>query len=214
MTAGPGLPLDLQDSLTTLQAVLNVACGIPGSTAAPANGSFVFPQVGADGVALPNGDMPGNELAKLTYDVISIVGLGNDEARNTYDPDAVIEGDEYEPDPDDPEARLGGVIQSIHGNRLITVQVKCEQQAPNAAGAFTYIERVRTRMVLPSVSEALEAKGLAVADMTAARPASYVDNNGRTVAVVYFEIVFNAADSASDDPVTTIETADKPEQLP
>lgn len=204
--AGPSLPLDLQGSLTTLAALLNIAAGVPGSTAQYTDGPFVFPQVGADGVVtLPDGSTATNELTKLEYEIVSIVGLGNDELRNPYDPDVLLPGDTYEPDPEDPDARLGAVIPTQHGNRIITLQVKAETQAPSAAGAWQYIERIRTRLGLASFNESLEAVGLAVNDMREARPFSYTDDSGRTVQVVIFELVLNAADSAQDDPITTIE---------
>lgn len=204
--AGPSLPLDLQGSLTALAAMLNVAAGIPGSTANYTDGAFVFPQVGADGVVvLPDGSLPTNELTKLEYEIVSIVGLGNDETRYRYDADVLIDGDTYEPNPEDPLERLGAVIQGLQGNRVITLQIKAETQAPSAAGAWLYIERIRTRLGLESFNEALEAVGLAINDMREARPFSYADDSGRTVQVVIFELVLNAADIAEDDPVTTIE---------
>lgn len=205
--AGPSQPLDLQGSLTALAAMLNVAAGVPGATANYSDGSFVFPQVGADGVAvLPDGNLPTNELTKLEYEIVSIVGLGWEELRNPYDPDTLIDGDTYEPDPDDPDARLGAVIPTLGGNRVITLQVKAETQAPSAAGAWLYIERIRTRIVLDSFNENLEAVGLAVADVGIATPHSYRDDSGRKVQVVILELVLNAADNQQDDPLTSIET--------
>jgi hypothetical protein len=204
--AGPSLPLDLQGSLTALASLLNVAAGVPGSTAQYTDGPFVFPQVGGDGVqTLPDGSTATNALTKLEYEIVSIVGLGVDELRNPYDADTLIAGDTYEPDPEDPDARLGAILPTMQGNRIITLQVKAETQAPSAAGAWQYIERIRTRLGLESFNEALEAVGLAVNDMREARPFSYTDDSGRTVQVVIFELVLNAADSAQDDPVTTIE---------
>lgn len=204
--AGPSLPLDLIGSLNALAAMLNVAAGVPGSTATYTDGPFVFPQVGEDGVqTLPDGSTPTNELTKLEYEIVSIVGLGQDEQRNPYDADVLIPDDTYEPDPDDPAARLGAVLPTLHGNRIITLQVKAETQAPSAAGAWLYIERIRTRLNLPSFNDALEAVGLAINDQREARPFSYTDDSGRAVQVVIFELVLNAADSAQDDPVTTIE---------
>jgi hypothetical protein len=204
--AGPSLSLDLQGSLTALAAMLNIAAGIPGSTANYTDGAFVFPQVGADGVAvLPDGSLPTNELTKLEYEIVSIVGLGQDEKRDVYDPDTLIVGDTYQPNPANPSERLGALLPSVHGQRLITLQVKAETQAPSAAGAWLYIERIRTRLQFDTFNEALEAVGLAINDMREARPFSYTDDSGRTVQVVIFELVLNAADSAQDDPVTTIE---------
>ena len=204
--AGPGLPLDLQGSLTALAAMLNVAAGVPGATANYTDGSFVFPQVGEDGsLVLPDGNLPTNELTKLEYEIISIVGLGYDEERDDYNPDVMISGDTYEPDPNDPSARLGAIIRTVTGNRVITLQIKAETQAPSASGAWLYIERIRTRLGLPTFSDELEAVGLAIAELKEASPHSYRDDSGRKVQVVLFELVLNAADSAQDDPITTIE---------
>ncbi len=181
----------------------------PGSITADERGCFYFPNVGADGAALPDGSTNTNTLAKLEYSIVSIVGLGQEEFRGAYDPLIVIPGDTYEPDPNAPSARLGGLIISVHGNRQVNVQIKAEAFAPTGGGAFAYIERVRTRICLPSVSDRLEAVGLAIADYSDARPADYVEN-GRTVSVAWFEVTFNAADQADDSPVTTIELVDKP----
>lgn len=186
--------------------MLNVAAGVPGATANYTDGSFVFPQVGEDGaVVLPDGRLPTNELTKLEYEIVSIVGLGVDERRNPYDADTLIPDDTYEPDPDDPDARLGAILPTVQGNRIITLQIKAETQAPSAAGAWLYIERIRTRLGLGSFNDGLEAVGLAINDTREARPYSYTDDSGRTVQVVIFELVLNASDSAQDDPVTTIE---------
>lgn len=197
--------MNLSSALAELQAILDVVCGIPGSITTDERGAFYFPNVGADGAALPDGSTNTNTLAKLEYSIVSITGVGNDELRAVYDPDVVIPGDTYEPNPDDPLERLGGKIESIHGNRQVRVQIKAESFAPTGGGAFAYVERVRTRIVLPTISDRLDAVGFAVADYSDARPADYVEN-GRTVSVAWFEITFNAADVADDDPLTTVET--------
>lgn len=202
--------LNLSAGLAELQAILDVVCGIPGSITTDERGAFYFPNVGANGEVLPDGSTNTNTLAKIDYSIVSITGLGREEFRRTYDPDVVFPDDTYEPNPDDPTERLGGVIESVHGNRQVRIQIKAECFAPTGGGAFAYIERVRTRLFLPSVGDRLEAVGFAIADYSDARPADYVEN-GRTVSVAWFEITLNAADQAEDDPTTTIETVDKPE---
>ncbi len=205
--AGPSQPLDLPGSLAELQAILDVVCGIPGSISSDVRGTFYFPNVGANGETLPDGSTNTNTLAKLDYQIVSTIGLGTDELRTVYDEGIEIPGDTYEPDPLDPLARLGGVVYSVHGNRQVRVQIKAETFAPAGGGAFAYVERVRTRLMLPTIGDRLEAVGFAVAELNDSRPADYSEN-GRIVSVAWFEITFNAADIASDDPVTTIETVD------
>lgn len=208
--AGPAQPLDLNGSLAVLQALLNVAAGVPGATAQYELGPWVFPQVGGDGVALlPNGQPGTNELTKLSYDIISIVGLGNDEQRIEYHPEILPTDDTYVA-PGETVPTLGSSITKVCGNRTIKVQVKAETHAPSAAGAWLYIERIRTKLGLPSFGDALEDAGFAIANYTDARPTKYKDASGRTVNVVYLELEINAADTASDDPITTIEQVDKP----
>src|SRR5512146_900150 len=206
----PQHPIDLPTNLGALEAVLKVCCGIPGSVPRDAAVPFVFPEVGADGNVLPNGDTGQNTIATPTYDIISIVGLGRDELRTYYDPDIDLttsaDGDTFEPDPDDPLARLGATVATVSGNRQVTVQFKCEVQAAARVDAFVYLERVRSRLGLPSVVDALDAAGFALAHVGAAHPADYRDDSGLTIKVGVFEIVLNAADCAVDDPTTTIET--------
>lgn len=203
--SGPSLALDLAGSLVELQAILDVVCGIPGSITTDERGAFYFPNVGADGVVLPDGSMNTNTLAKLDYQIVSSIGLGSDELRMFYDPTVVISGDTYQPNPAVPLARLGGKRQFVHGNRQIRVQIKAETFAPTGGGAFAYVERVRTRLMLPTIGSRLEAAGVAVADISDTRPSDYTSAAGRLVSVATFEITFNAADVAEDDPTTTIE---------
>jgi hypothetical protein len=203
--AGPAQPLDLNGSLAVLQALLNAAAGVPGETAQYEQGSFVFPQVGGDGVALlPDGSPGTNELTRLSYDIISIVGIGNDEQRNDYHPEILPADDTYVA-PGETIPTLGSIVTKACGNRTIRLQVKAETHAPSAAGAWLYIERIRTRLALPTFGDTLEDAGFAIANYTDARPTRYKDASGRTVSVVYLELEINAADTQSDDPITTIE---------
>ncbi len=205
----PLRPIGLTANLPALEAVLKVCCGIPGSAPRQTAVPWVFPEVGAAGNVLPGGDTAQNTRASCTYDIVSIVGLGNDELRREYDPDLEIPGDLYEPDPLDPLARLGGVVESVSGNRVITVQFRAEVRGGNDS-PFVYLERVRTRLMLPTVGDALDAAGFAVADVGDARPHDFRDDSGLTVRAAILEIVLNAADCATDDPITTIEQTDYP----
>lgn len=199
-------PLNLNTALATVAAVLHVCAGIPGANPQQVNQPFVFPEVNPlGGAALPSGGTPLNTGAVLTYDVISLTEMGMPENRGEYDPDVSIAGDTYEPDPDDPEARLGGIVANVSGNRLLTLQVRCEVRAGDSAGPFTYLERIRTRLGLDGVIASLDAVGLAANTIGASRPADFKDDSGLWVRCAFLEIVFNAADCAADDPVTTIE---------
>ncbi len=208
--AGPAQALDLNGSLAVLQTLLNVAAGVPGSTAQYETGPFVFPQVGGDGIALlPDGSVGTNELTQIKYDIISIAGVGCDEQRIEYDPDVPQVGDTYIA-PGETVPTLGSSVTRVCGNRTIRLQVKAETHAPSAAGAWLYIERMRTRLGLPTFGDTLEEEaGFAIASYSDARPTHYKDANGRTVHVVHFELDINAADSQADDPITTIEQVER-----
>jgi hypothetical protein len=207
--SGPAQPLDLGGSLAELQAILDVVCGVPGSITQDERKPFYFPNVGANGAVLPDGSTSTNTLAKLEYKIVSITNVGQDELRSAYDGDLTIPGDTYV----SPEGgALGGVVATSTGNREIVVQIKAETWDPSGGGAFAYVERVRTRLGLPTIGDRLEAAGVAIQDTRDARAADYVDDDGRNVCVAWFEVIFNAADSASDDPTTTIETVE-PERV-
>ncbi len=212
--SGPAQPLDLGGSLAELQAILDVVCGIPGSISQDERAPFYFPNVGLDGAALPDGSTSTNTLAKVEWSILSISAIGNDEQRNEYDPNTAIAGDTYQPNPAQPTERLGGVVTSVTGNREIVVQIKAETYDPRGGGAFAFCERVRTRLGLPTIGDRLESAGVAVQDTRDTRPADFVDANGRTVSVAWFEVILNAADTATDDRVTTIEETAAEEDPP
>ncbi len=199
-------PINLAAALARFEAVLHVAGGLPGAQPRAMGVPWTFPEVGAAGNVLPGGSLGQNSRALFKYEIVSIVGLGNDEIREEYDPELAIPGDTYQPNPAAPAERLGAKILSTMGNRVITIQVRCEVHAADPAGPHTYLERVRTRLFLPSSTDALEEVGLGVADVRDTRPGpDSRDDSGRTVSSAYFEVELNAWDCASDDPVTTIE---------
>lgn len=200
--AGPSLPLDLGGSLAELQAILDVVCGIPVAITADERAPGFHFQVGAE---------PDNSLARVEYQILSIVALGQDELRADYDPGLTIPGDTYQPNPAAPLERLGGVVQSVRGQRVVTVQIKAETLSSAGGGAFAIAERIRTRLGLPTIADRLESAGVGLIDCGATRPTDYTNENGHTVCVAWFEADFAAADTATDDPVTTIEQTE-PEQ--
>jgi hypothetical protein len=138
----------------------------------------------------------------VTYRVTSIVGNGRDELTSVYDPDAVIPGDTYA----GPGAPLGGVVYTSRGQRVVTmtIKVECGFQAAGA-NAHYYAERIRTRIKLPSARRALKAMGLAINEILPSRDFAGSSFANREDSVSFLELVLNATDSASDEPVTTIE---------
>lgn len=199
----------------TLTNVLNVISGVGAANAADASQPGYFPRVGGDatdgrGNLVSSGE--GNTLAKVTYDFISIGDWGFDEWRTRYDATAQIPGDTYQPDPAHPSQRLGGVIVEATGVREITVQVKveCFDQS-NGKGAWPILERIRMRLKLPTILDTLrDDAGLGIQTIGKAQPADYDDDNSRRVSCAFFEVIFNTADSAEDDPITTIEQVTAP----
>jgi hypothetical protein len=147
--------------------------------------------------------------AKATFDVIAVVPVHTDELREEYDEDLEIDGDTYEPDPEDPEARLGGIVHSLHGQRRLTVSIKVEcYLQSDAATAWNLLERIRTRIQLPSSRATLSAAGAAISDLGTSRDLSFDDdttNPPRRVSCAQFDLFLHATDSQTDDPVTTIE---------
>jgi len=213
------MALTFKQKFAGLKAILDDICDIPGDVTQQDGGPQLMPSIGTfDPDAEnenPDADTPNvAKLAKMTFELTTVSSLGRDEIRKTYDPDAVIAGDEYEPNPEDPEERLGGIVHETTGNRVWLVTVKCEAFWGAAAGTAHYhLERVRTRLNLPSVREALALLGLARNSISPSHMADYDDDSGRRVSVQWFELKLNATDSATDAPVTTIETAefDEPE---
>ena len=208
MTYVAPVPLDYDALQTGLAAVISVACNIPGSGVAPvqnAEQSYYFPDCDpADGIT----------LAKITYDITGIRALSCDEWRIGYDPSVQIPGDTYQPDPNNPSSRLGGVIYSNEGDRQITVSIKCECWDLLGSGAIKFIERIRSRIGMPSFNLALRQLGCAQSSSSRTRCMSYSDDTGRSVDVAQFDLILNAADAAVDDPITSIERMTRPTFTP
>lgn len=137
--------------------------------------------------------------ATVRFRLLSVVGLGVEELRGGYDEDAVIPGDTYS----GPGAPLGGYVWEVSGNRRLTfsVLVECARQDLTA---HLFAERIRTRLRLPSSMAALRALELGLNSIGASTDRPY-EHDGREISYATFDVVFNAADSATDAPVTTIE---------
>ena len=142
----------------------------------------------------------------LHWHIVKVSGVGRDELREMYDPDVAIDGDTFEPDPEDPEARLGGIIESVHGQRDFEIQVRVE--SPNqSTPASEHFRAVVDRMRLPSVRDELVATGLAYRGWEEITDDEYDGEDGRAVSVYIGRLYFNGASYAQDAPITTIERA-------
>lgn len=143
----------------------------------------------------------------LHWFVAKVERIGRDELRQTYDPDTMIEGDTYQPDPEDPEARLGAVIMSLHGHRRWTLEVRIE--SPNQSRpASEHFRALVDRMRLPSASAELEAVGLAYTGWDEMTDDEFDGDDGRPVSVYIGRLFFNGSSFAQDAPITTIESAE------
>jgi hypothetical protein len=208
------MALTFKQKFAGLKAVLDDICDIPGDITQTEGGPQFMPAIGTFDPLANNQDPDSDtlnvaKLAKMTFDLTSVTPLGRDEQRKTYNEDAVIVGDTYEPNPADPLERLGGIVHETGGNRVWLVTVKCEAFWGASAGTAHYhLERVRTRLNLPSVREALTLLGLARNSIGPSRQGDYDDDSGRRVSAQWFELKLNASDSATDAPVTTIEQAE------
>lgn len=208
MTYAPPVVFDYDALSAGMAAVIGVACNLPGSscgTAQNEDGAFYFPS---------NDPADGSTLAKITYEITMVRALGCDEWRIGYDPTVMIPGDTYQPDPNDPSARLGAVIYSSEGNRQINISIKCECWDLVGSGAVKYIERIRTRMGMPSFNLALRELRCAWFKASNTRTLKYNTDDGRAVDVAQFDLVLNAADAAVDDPITSIEKLGRPTFTP
>jgi hypothetical protein len=148
------------------------------------------------------------QQADIEFAVISDVGYGMPELRMRYDEDVLVPGDTYEPDPEDPEARLGAIICEVNENRqaVFQVSVSCAFQETNA---YDYARAIALRLPLPSARDELRALGLALVDVSSvAGPIPQLDPNHRAVGKYAFEMTCNYMGYAIDAPQTTIETAD------
>ncbi len=154
--------------------------------------------------------------ATLHWHPVSVTTVGRDELRGGYVPGTYdagedetpleIPGDTFEPDPENPELRLGGIIMSAHGQRAWTIEVRIEtphQSIPASEHFRALIDSMR----LPSVSEELVPTGLAYTGWEKIEDAEYDGEDGRAVSVYIGRLFFNGSSFREDVPITTIEQA-------
>jgi hypothetical protein len=193
-------------------ALLTRLGGVPPHVAKARDDGFDFTFPAGAPVREDGSDDDGQ--VSLDFSIVSERIYGSYEERRTYDEDAEIEGDEYEPDPDDEDARLGGVAYAVNANSDVTIEITCDR-FNQSAPAYETLARIRDRLFLPSSKDALALLGIAVRD---AGPVRRVDAeiDGRALSRYVFEIGCNAMANATDDPITTIEhaTLDTTEILP
>jgi hypothetical protein len=181
---------------TGLSALFRRLAQVHEKQARPRDGRYVFPAKGgtAGGVSGP------------MIHITSISAVGTDEIRSAYDAEIEIEDDTYEPDPENPEARLGGIVHSAAGNRRITLDVLVEAERQDRT-ALPFTERIRDRLALPSSARALDALGVSFQSATPTRTLD-ITRDKRPLSVYVFEVVLDGFSLESDEAVTTIETID------
>lgn len=162
---------------------------------------FTFPA----GAPVREEDSDDDGQVSLDFSILSSVPHGEYENRNAYDANAAVEGDEYEPDPEDPEARLGGIVQSVNVNEDVTIEITCDR-FNQTAPAFATLARIRDRMFLPSARVTCATLGIAVRGAGQIRRVdSEID--GRAVSRYALELHCNSmANAVEDEPITTIES--------
>lgn len=184
-------------------ALLTRIGGIPPNVAKARDDGldFTFPA----GAPVREDDSTDDGQVSLDFSILSSVPVGEYENREVYDPDLEVEGDEYEPDPDDPDARLGGIVQSVNVNEDLTIEITCDR-FNQTAPAYATLARIRDRIFLPSSRATCATLGIAV---RGAGPIRRVDAeiDGRAVSRYAIELHCNSMANATDDePITTIET--------
>lgn len=208
------IPFDWDAFNQGLAPIFDVAASLPvgssqpgvrrgiGGTSQDGQQAFYFPQNDGSG----NLDSQ-NTLAKITFSITNVRGIGWEEWRRTYDPTIVIPGDTF-------PGNLGGIVYSNEGNRVVTVSLLCECWDLTGAGAAQYLERIRTAITLPGFILSLRALKCAINDIGITQPADYTDDNGRDVSGAMLEFKFNISDAALDIPITTIEKVTRPRFVP
>jgi hypothetical protein len=190
-----------------LRQILNVVSGLPIGNAQGDDQSQYFAQIGTGVVTDGHGNTIGtgaNRMARLTYDIISIVPVGQEENRSRFDASVPYPGDTY-------PGNIGSVILSTQGHREIHVQITCECfDATDGMGPTPIVERVRTAFNLPSVLDLLRAAELGLQGCSGVTTTHYNDDNGRAVHAAILEVIFNGADGIEDVPETTIEIVQRP----
>lgn len=185
---------------TGFAALLTRLSGVPANVANARDDGlkFTFP------AAAPYPEPGTTDMGQvaLNFAVLGESPVGRDELRTAYDPDTQPEGDTY----DGPGAPLGSVVYSANGNREITLEITCDR-FDQTSPAFETLQRIRDKLWLPSARAECAALGIAISKTGRI---SRVDANlldGRSVSRYVLEVTANAMSNASDDPITTIETA-------
>jgi hypothetical protein len=127
-------------------------------------------------MGLDKGAAPADTKRTLTMQVVSCVGLGEDEERY---------GDSADP------AFEGGLEVLTTGNRVLRLQLEClALENTDQSWAWTSIERIRTRLARSSSHEALHAVDASLHTVGNARPLG--DRiNGRGASRVMLEVALN-----------------------
>lgn len=190
----------LEPALNTLFARIATIPGSVPSVSGSASPSVV--QSRSVPAKMPSPSNP----ATLHWYIVSMAPVGRDELREAYDPDTMIEGDTYEPNPEDPEERLGAILVSEHGQRAWVLEVRIE--SPNQSKpASEYFRVLVDRMRLPSAAAEIEAVGLAYTGHSKIADGEYDGEDGRPISVYIGQLFFNGASFSQDSPITTIEVA-------
>lgn len=137
--------------------------------------------------------------AIASFRLTSAVGVGRDELRRDYDPDAVIEGDTSGPGG---TPATGGVVVTSGGPRVLTYTITIECGRQDITAAY-FLEKLRTGLGLPSARRELNAIGCGYSEFRTLRDTTASFAN-REISYAVGELILNAADTAGDAPVTTV----------
>lgn len=142
----------------------------------------------------------------LRWKLAEIVPLGRAELTQAYHPEIAIPGDTYQPNPDNPDERLGAVVESVRQNLRLVVEVviECDFQSVHAS---TFGRALASRIWLPNALDALAALGLALAHVRELGDDTFDGDDGSPVSAYVLALEFAGASDVSDTPVTTIENA-------
>ena len=162
---------------------------------------FTFPA----GAPVREDDSTDDGQVSLDFSILSSVPVGEYENREVYDPELEVEGDEYKPDPDDEDARLGGILQSVNVNEDVRIEITCDR-FNQSAPAYETLMRIRDRIFLPSSRATCATLGIAVRGVGPIRRID-ADVDGRAVSRYALELECNSmAHAVEDEPITTIES--------
>ncbi len=202
----------LEPGLSTLFKRLATVPGVVPSVTGSKGPSISSGRYGTNAVPSPSNPVT------LDWTIASVTPVGKDELRTEYlpgtydaedgDTPIAIAGDTFEPDAENPELRLGGIVYSQHGQQVFTIEVRIESS--NASHPpHEHFRALVGSMRLPSAAETLEALGLAYTSWDEIADSAYDDEDGRAVSVYIGRLYFNGSSYREDLPVTTIEFANR-----